>query len=122
MSVKKQGRPGGHQTATKNKTTTIDSTASKHSAVPPRSFVLVMALYFRPITRKESDQLTSSSNGPHYIYLLRHRYGLVIPRERISRISEDGYWSCHSRYSATKADKILIQELIEKLGGLADVW
>lgn len=101
-----------------NKKKAPDQTAQSHkrhrnnTTLPPRVERLARSLLSSPLTRKQADRIAPASNGPHYIGLLRHRYGLEIPCDRVNFITFDGEASWYGVYRLTPKDR---QKLLEIL-------
>lgn len=60
--------------------------------ISPRRIRVLEALYTRRgwIFREEIDRIAGSSNGPDVVSQLRHRHGVEIDMQMVSRIDRDG--------------------------------
>ena len=85
-----------------------------------RCIRLMVALLNGPVKREEADRKAPASNSPHYVSILRHRYGMEIPCERVPFVTIDGIASWYGVYHLTPADRVAVRELLEVMGAAND--
>lgn len=113
MTDEKKPRPTGIGNEADTTRDHVNSTRVVRRKLPPtRCIRLMVALLNGPVKREDADRLAPASNSPHYVYILRHDFGLALPCERVPFVTIDGIPSRYGRYHATQADREMIRELL----------
>lgn len=113
MTDEKKPRPTGIGNEADTTRDHANSTRVAPRKLPPiRCIRLMVALLTGPVKREDADRKAPASNSPHYVSILRHRYGMEIPCERVPFVTTDGIASWYGLYHATPADREMIRELL----------
>lgn len=121
MSERPTKSPAGQSGAAgKSKKTQSDSSIPAKRLPPRRCLRLLVALASGSVTREQADRIAPASNAPHYVGVLRHKFDMKIPCERVPFVTKDGVPSWYGRYHATPADREKIRELLASMEAAND--